>query len=446
MTVSRKVLPIRVWRGLIVCLGIVHCAQQSQGRGAGNVTPARAHHAAKTGGGPRVELEPAAAKARPDRAQPAPSSPTASGASAFGPAPPVIRVAVGFGTTCALTASHEVWCWGLDLTSVNKVSAGVGDLPRLVRGASGATDVAISQLDTACAILGDGKLTCWGANMHLEAGTGPLRKRSKRRDFITPVIVPIQDVVRVSPGSEHTCAVISDGTVKCWGNNDRGQLGLSWPDGSGAPDEVGKPTTVPGVSDVADVVSGYRSTCVLHHDHTLSCWGEGFDCAKPSKISEAGSDNIALSGSDDAYAVLKADGSVWTREPLGMGTGHDEACTVWKLRDFKQKQGLSHVVQLSASVTPYAYCDSCTGAGCAVLADGSVQCWQDGSANPVSGLQNAKQVSGGIGAACAVAIDDHVRCWGRNLYGRLGDGSPQERDVVYGIVEPHWPIAATQTP
>ena len=359
---------------------------------------------------------------------------------------PVIKLAMGLGATCAVTARHEVWCWGVDLTSFKSVSNQIAGLPRRIAGIRGATDVAMSQLDTACAILDTRKLVCWGANMHLEAGTGPLPKRSNRRDLIAPVVVPIQDVVRVSPGSEHTCAVIADGTVKCWGNNDKGQLGLGWPGSSAAPDEVGKPTTVPSVSHVADVVSGYRSTCVLHQDHTLTCWGEGFDCEKPSKITEAGSDNEAVSGSDDGYTVLKTDGSVWTRAPLGMATGHEEACTDWKVRDFKQKPELSHVVRLSASVTPYAYCDSCAGSGCAVQAGGTVKCWNEGPASPVPGLHDVRQVAGGIGSACAVTTSDRTFCWGNNVYGRLGDGSPQERDVVYGIVEPHWPLAATQAP
>ncbi|MEO7034209.1 MAG: hypothetical protein ABI548_09980 [Polyangiaceae bacterium] len=348
--------------------------------------------------------------------------------------------------TCAVTTSHEVWCWGLDLTSFESVTGYIVEPPRRIAGIHDATDVAMSQMDTACAILVGGHLKCWGANMNLEAGTGPLPKDHKRRGTIAPVLVALQNVVRVSPGSEHTCAVIADGTVKCWGNNDRGQLGLGWPDRSAAPSEVGRPTTVPGVSDVAVVVSGYRSTCVLHHDHTLTCWGEGFDCQKPSKITEAGNDVIALSGSDDGYALLKADGSVWTRDSLGVGTGHDEACEVWVFRDFKQKKELNHVVQLSASAMPPDYCASCPVAGCAVVADGTVQCWNNGPPAAVAGLQLVRQVADGIDAACAVTTTNRVLCWGNNGSGRLGDGSPPAPGVSYGVVEPHWPSTATQQP
>ena len=71
----------------------------------------------------------------------------------------------------------------------------------------------------------------------------------------------------ITAGVYHTCALQQDGTVKCWGRNDHGQLG------DGTTTERKTPTTVPGLSGVAAIAVGELHTCALMQGGTVKCWG-----------------------------------------------------------------------------------------------------------------------------------------------------------------------------
>ena len=91
--------------------------------------------------------------------------------------------------------------------------------PVTVSGITGATAITTGAYHT-CAVLGNGTLRCWGRNGQGQLGNGTFTNSS------TPVPVSgLTGVAAVSGGGAHTCAVLSDGTVRCWGENEFGQLG-----------------------------------------------------------------------------------------------------------------------------------------------------------------------------------------------------------------------------
>ena len=74
----------------------------------------------------------------------------------------------------------------------------------------------------------------------------------------------------VAAGGEHACAVLNDMTVKCWGRNTYGQLGLGYNS-----DRQSSPQTVPGLSNVVQIALGNYHTCVLLGDRSVKCFGLG---------------------------------------------------------------------------------------------------------------------------------------------------------------------------
>src|SRR2546426_906343 len=116
-----------------------------------------------------------------------------------------------------------------------------------------------------CALLQDGALRCWGLNDSGQLGNGTTTSSS------TPVAVAgITGAAAVTGGGYHTCARFTDGTLECWGRNDAGQLG----DPATTTDVSGIPVRVTGITTATAVTAGGFHTCPLLQDGTVRCWGQ----------------------------------------------------------------------------------------------------------------------------------------------------------------------------
>ena len=197
----------------------------------------------------------------------------------------VTGIAAGQRFACALLSGGTVDCWGSSFYGQlgNGTSTG-STTPVAVSGLSGAT--AISAMgDFACALLPGGTVECWGDNEWGQLGdgtsTGPQTcgpPSGSRSCSMTPVAVSgLSGVTAIAAGGAHACALLSGGTVDCWGANFFGQLGSGTSSGPETCNGMACSTTpvaVPGLSGVRAIAAGGSESCALLTGGTIECWGD----------------------------------------------------------------------------------------------------------------------------------------------------------------------------
>lgn len=196
----------------------------------------------------------------------------------------VVELSAGFDSTCARRDDGTVWCWGsniagqlgdptvpfgegrIDARSTAPVQ--VQDLPPAVAIDAGGNHV--------CALHDDATASCWGANYDGQLGSTEVKPAGDGRTgvSVTPVPVQLGGIVQLSAGRDHTCALVDDATVECWGANRYGQLGNARKAGPDLDEPlVTEPVPVVRLSAVATVVAGSDASCALLRDGSVSCWG-----------------------------------------------------------------------------------------------------------------------------------------------------------------------------
>lgn len=185
------------------------------------------------------------------------------------------QVAVGFDKTCALMDWGGVRCWGdppLGYDTNQRVGdrllpAGAGDISlggKAVQIAAGGF--------TACAVLADSSLRCWGG--HGALGTGDWRDVGDDESPERAGMVDVGgSVVQVTAGTSHTCALLSAGRVRCWGTAGSGQLGYGNVNDIGDDEKPASAGDVEIGGEAVQVVAGGFHTCALLTSGCVRCWG-----------------------------------------------------------------------------------------------------------------------------------------------------------------------------
>ena len=148
------------------------------------------------------------------------------------------------------------------------------DTPAKVDLGAGRTATYVSAKGmVSCAILDNGSLKCWGYNYYGQLGIGTSGNGpDSTKD--TPQYVDLgtnRTAKSVSNGWSHTCAILDNGSLKCWGHNSYGQLGIGSTTDQNTPQYVDLGTGRTAVS----VSMGTHHTCAILDDSSLKCWGLG---------------------------------------------------------------------------------------------------------------------------------------------------------------------------
>ena len=358
-----------------------------------------------------------------------------------------VAVAAGRAHSCAALGGGEVWCWGRNeegqlgngTTSVTETAVRVRGLEAASVVAAGGN--AVGWQSHTCAIEGAGRLFCWGYNQFGQLGDGTVTTSN------VPVeVMGLPSVVDMSAGNLHTCAATSNGNVACWGDNGRGQLG------DGTTEGRITPIAVPGAQTgrVVQVAIGHEHTCARDWGGHVRCWGANdrgqlgdgtlVDSSVPALVEGTGVVMDIAAGEDHTCAVRERDepGTVvcWgsnRQQQLGDGTGTDRLTPTLV-------PGLTGVVQIGAG----------SAHTCARLGSGELRCWGTNSHGELGGgpggasgvpvavldIDDALDLSVSHSHACAARRNGSVFCWGRNQYGRLGDGTIEDQDhpvMVIGL-------------
>jgi alpha-tubulin suppressor-like RCC1 family protein len=338
--------------------------------------------------------------------------------------------------TCALLGGGGVDCWGQNTNGeLGNGTMTSSSTPVSVSDIADATTIGSAAADQTCAVLSTGGVDCWGDNFFGQLGDGTTT------DSSTPVPVAgisIATAVAGGGGGGHTCALLATDSIDCWGHNASGQLGDATTDDSTTPVAVNGINTATAIS-----AGGYNDTCALLSGGSVRCWGDngrgelgdGTTTNRDLPVTVSGLTNAtAISAGFQHTCALLATGAVecWgsnSSGQLGDGTTTDSATPV-------AIQGVTTAIAVSAGG---AYT-------CALLAGGSSECWGsnssgqlgDGtttdSATPVAtGVSDATEISAGYDHTCALLADNSIQCWGDNGTGDLGDGTTTNSDVPVAV-------------
>lgn len=180
----------------------------------------------------------------------------------------VVAVELVRHATCVAFDDGRARCWGsgIVIPDGNKgLPATVSDLPLpepIVALSGGQRHI--------CALSTTGNVFCWGADGAKHSYATPEHVDSP--GDVGPVALG-EPALEISAGAEHTCARLEGGRVKCWGSNEVGQLGLGTP-GSVGGDEIASQPAIDVGGEVLTLAAGERQTCALLHDGTVRCWGD----------------------------------------------------------------------------------------------------------------------------------------------------------------------------
>jgi hypothetical protein len=259
----------------------------------------------------------------------------------------------------------------------------------------------------------------------------------------------------IASGHYHTCSLMSDGTVRCWGS-----LATVTPSTSRVP------MSIPGITDAVVIAAADSYTCVVVAGGTVECWGlttQGDCCDETCTF--WGSSPTAIEGLANAVSISYAGQSTCGYEICALQDDGTVECVGHNTNSWQYAGPMPEPVVISGITNPIGIAGMCavlrdqtvscwepgsavpvavggiagaisTSGTCALLADGTVKCWSGTPpvATTVDGVENAVALASTYDHACVVLSAGAIKCWGKNYDGELGDGSENDSKVPVRVL------------
>jgi alpha-tubulin suppressor-like RCC1 family protein len=295
-------------------------------------------------------------------------------------------VAIGVGHACAVLDNATVACWG------SNSNGQLGQDPTSVTASPTATVIAgvtaqavVVGFDHSCALTTLGAVLCWGSNAKGQLGVDPA---GLTRDHSPRTIAGLAATALAS-GFGHLCAIVATGVVKCWGDNQHGQLG------AGATADLFIPASATGLTGAVRLATGAFHTCAATPS-AMSCWGRN----------DGG--QLGSNGTTSLNVPTPTQATLAGVAQIAAGQAHTCALVGTAI----QCWGRNDVSQLSGSSAGTT--DAVTAAP-AVLTLAPVT---------VSLAGTPSKLAVGLNHSCAQSADNKTWCWGATSLNRLGPNAP----------------------
>ena len=352
------------------------------------------------------------------------------------PVPPApTAIAAGGSHACVLTPAGGVKCWGSNLVG----QLGMGDYDEIttaiqvVEMTEGVTQIS-ADYEHTCALEGGGSIRCWGDDDHGQLGDGTVGGDGYVPAAVAGLPGP---AIQVSAGGYHTCAVLGTSEVSCWGDNGYGQLGSS------LATPADGPVLVPGLTGVTQVSAGGYHTCARTGTGDVLCWGDNSSGQMGVPAITSSSTPLPVEGLPSGQVLEVATGDWHTCALL---SGHDVMC--WGDASYGQLGNGDE----DASATPVGVIGLADGASrifagplhtCVIGLGGQSWCWGTNScwvlADDVISIAYApiqveelagtvSRIAPGGDMTCAIE-DGWAECWGCSTYHQLGSGTDYQGPV-----------------
>ncbi|MFM1761419.1 MAG: hypothetical protein RL478_1029, partial [Actinomycetota bacterium] len=332
-------------------------------------------------------------------------------------------ITAGDNHTCIVLSDNSVKCFGMgsegQLGSGNTDNIGDGTglsvaTSSVVSLGTGRTVRSISAgASHTCALLDNATVKCWGSGLYGRLGYEDSTNRGISTEQMGDSLPAVslgtgRTALQITVGSQHSCALLDNFSVKCWGRGNYGQLGI----GSTA-------TIGDGASEMGDllvavafvagrsaraIAAGSNHTCALLDNASMVCWGRG----TYGQLGQGATANIGHSSSATVATTLAIDlGSGRTALALSAGDAH--TCTILDNATVKC-WGSGGNGRLGSGAT-------------ANLGDGANEMGNSLAVIDVGAERTIRAISAGFAHTCAVLDNASVKCWGDGGYGKLGYGN-----------------------